>query len=126
MANDTNYGLAVVVWSADEDRALGVARQVRTGTVGPELLHPRHRRALRRIQGLRPRTRARRDRRDLDRLPRSTSPIYASTRYPSRALTTDPAHRPASAEVVAAYFAGVAAGDAAAVADLFADGRDVA
>lgn len=34
MANDSNYGLGGSVWSADENRALGVARRVRTGTIG--------------------------------------------------------------------------------------------
>ena len=34
MANDSNYGLGGSVWSADEDRALAVARRVRTGTIG--------------------------------------------------------------------------------------------
>lgn len=34
IANDSNYGLAGSVWSADEDRALAVARRVRTGTIG--------------------------------------------------------------------------------------------
>ncbi|GGG26688.1 aldehyde dehydrogenase [Rhodococcoides trifolii] len=34
IANDSNYGLGGSVWSADEDRALGVARRVRTGTIG--------------------------------------------------------------------------------------------
>ncbi|MGY1812223.1 aldehyde dehydrogenase [Blastococcus sp. SYSU D00820] len=34
LANDTNFGLAAVVYSADEDRALQVARQIRSGTVG--------------------------------------------------------------------------------------------
>ena len=34
IANDSNYGLGGSVWSADEDRALAVARQVRTGTIG--------------------------------------------------------------------------------------------
>jgi betaine-aldehyde dehydrogenase len=33
-ANDSNYGLGGSVWSADEDRALSVARRVRTGTIG--------------------------------------------------------------------------------------------
>jgi acyl-CoA synthetase (AMP-forming)/AMP-acid ligase II len=33
-ANDSNYGLGGSVWSADEDRALAVARRVRTGTIG--------------------------------------------------------------------------------------------
>jgi aldehyde dehydrogenase (NAD+) len=34
IANDSSYGLGGSVWSADEDRALGVARRVRTGTIG--------------------------------------------------------------------------------------------
>ena len=34
IANDTNYGLGGVVWSADEQHAIEVARQIRTGTVG--------------------------------------------------------------------------------------------
>jgi aldehyde dehydrogenase (NAD+) len=34
IANDTDYGLAGVVYSADEDHALTVARQIRAGTVG--------------------------------------------------------------------------------------------
>ena len=34
IANDSNYGLGGSVWSADEDRALSVARRVRTGTIG--------------------------------------------------------------------------------------------
>jgi aldehyde dehydrogenase (NAD+) len=34
IANDSNYGLGGSVWSADEDRALDVARRVRTGTIG--------------------------------------------------------------------------------------------
>jgi aldehyde dehydrogenase (NAD+) len=33
IANDTVYGLAGAVWSADEERALGVARRIRTGQV---------------------------------------------------------------------------------------------
>ncbi|WP_433365587.1 aldehyde dehydrogenase family protein [Streptosporangium sp. CA-115845] len=33
MANDTEYGLSASVWSADPDRAFGVARQLETGTV---------------------------------------------------------------------------------------------
>jgi aldehyde dehydrogenase (NAD+) len=32
IANDSNYGLCGSVWTADNDRGLGVARQVRTGT----------------------------------------------------------------------------------------------
>ena len=34
IANDSNYGLAGSVWSADEARGVGVARKVRTGTIG--------------------------------------------------------------------------------------------
>ncbi len=34
MANDTNYGLAAAVWSADELRALKVAKRLRVGQVG--------------------------------------------------------------------------------------------
>lgn len=34
IANDSNYGLGGSVWSADEGRALDIARRVRTGTVG--------------------------------------------------------------------------------------------
>ncbi|XVQ09643.1 aldehyde dehydrogenase [Spirillospora sp. CA-255316] len=34
IANDSDYGLGGSVWSADEDRALAVARRVRTGTIG--------------------------------------------------------------------------------------------
>ena len=32
IANDSNYGLCGSVWTGDNDRGLGVARQVRTGT----------------------------------------------------------------------------------------------
>lgn len=34
VANDTDYGLAAVVWSAEEERALRLARRIRSGTVG--------------------------------------------------------------------------------------------
>ena len=34
IANDSNYGLGGSVWSADESRAIGIARRVRTGTIG--------------------------------------------------------------------------------------------
>jgi aldehyde dehydrogenase (NAD+) len=33
LANDTSYGLAAAVWSADQDHAVGVARQLRAGQV---------------------------------------------------------------------------------------------
>jgi len=33
IANDTIYGLAGAVWSADSERAVGVARRLRTGQV---------------------------------------------------------------------------------------------
>ncbi|MBT2418862.1 aldehyde dehydrogenase family protein [Streptomyces sp. ISL-22] len=33
IANNTNYGLAAAVWSADEDRALAVARELRAGQI---------------------------------------------------------------------------------------------
>jgi betaine-aldehyde dehydrogenase len=34
IANDSNYGLAGSVWTADENRGLELARRVRTGTIG--------------------------------------------------------------------------------------------
>jgi len=34
IANDSKYGLSGAVWSADEERALTLARRMRTGTVG--------------------------------------------------------------------------------------------
>ncbi|RSZ63820.1 aldehyde dehydrogenase [Corynebacterium hylobatis] len=34
IANDSDFGLAGSVWSADFDRAVGVAKQVETGTIG--------------------------------------------------------------------------------------------
>jgi acyl-CoA reductase-like NAD-dependent aldehyde dehydrogenase len=34
IANDSDYGLGGSVWTADPDRGLGVARRVRTGTIG--------------------------------------------------------------------------------------------
>jgi acyl-CoA reductase-like NAD-dependent aldehyde dehydrogenase len=37
IANDSEYGLSGTVWTADEDRALAVARQIRTGNFGVNL-----------------------------------------------------------------------------------------
>ncbi|NDV06128.1 aldehyde dehydrogenase family protein [Rhodococcus sp. IEGM 248] len=120
MANDSNYGLGGSVWSVDEDRALGVARQVRTGTIGLnyytlDLGAP--------FGGFKDSGLGR------ELGPEGLDPyleyqsVYASTRY-LESTTSAGAARNATAsspaEVVAAYFAGVAAGDAAAVADLFA------
>jgi acyl-CoA reductase-like NAD-dependent aldehyde dehydrogenase len=34
IANDSNYGLAGSVWTADEDRGIDIARRIRTGTIG--------------------------------------------------------------------------------------------
>ncbi|HEY3604780.1 MAG TPA: aldehyde dehydrogenase [Sporichthyaceae bacterium] len=34
IANDSNYGLAGSVWSADPERGLNIARQIRSGTIG--------------------------------------------------------------------------------------------
>ncbi|HLU74184.1 MAG TPA: aldehyde dehydrogenase family protein, partial [Nonomuraea sp.] len=34
IANDSEYGLAGTVWTADTERGMEVARQVRTGTYG--------------------------------------------------------------------------------------------
>ena len=33
IANDSDFGLSGSVWSASEERALGVARRIRTGTI---------------------------------------------------------------------------------------------
>ena len=34
LANDSSYGLSGSVWSADRERAIGVADRIRTGTIG--------------------------------------------------------------------------------------------
>jgi aldehyde dehydrogenase (NAD+) len=45
LANDSDYGLAGSVWTADKAHGLDVARQIRTGTLGvnkfgPDLIAP--------------------------------------------------------------------------------------
>ncbi|MET7898608.1 aldehyde dehydrogenase [Streptomyces mirabilis] len=45
IANDSAYGLGGTVWSADPNRALGIAKRIRTGTIGlngylPDLTSP--------------------------------------------------------------------------------------
>jgi aldehyde dehydrogenase (NAD+) len=37
IANDSDYGLAGTVWTADNDHGLDIARRVRTGTYGVNL-----------------------------------------------------------------------------------------
>ena len=59
IANDTIYGLAGGVWSADEERAKRVARRIRTGQVEINGGGLQPARAVRRIQAVRPRPRAR-------------------------------------------------------------------
>lgn len=39
IANDSNYGLDGSVWTADEARGVGVARRLRTGTIGVNCYH---------------------------------------------------------------------------------------
>lgn len=40
IANDSDFGLAGTVWSQDEERALGIARRIHTGTVGINRYQP--------------------------------------------------------------------------------------
>ena len=41
IANDSDYGLSGTVWTADTEHGMDIARQVRTGTYGVNLLHDR-------------------------------------------------------------------------------------
>ncbi len=56
IANNSQYGLSGAVWGGDVDRAVGVARRVRTGSDRRKRLHPR-RCAVRRVQAERTRPR---------------------------------------------------------------------
>ena len=60
IANDSLYGLSGGVWSADQDRAIAVARRMRTGAGRHQRWQLQHRRTVRWVQavGLRPRERA--------------------------------------------------------------------
>ena len=59
IANDTQYGLAGGVWSADPDRAMAVARRLRTGQVDINGGRFNPLRPVRRVQAVRHRPRAR-------------------------------------------------------------------
>ena len=59
IANDTIYGLAGGVWSGDQERAKRVARRMRTGQVEINGGGLQPARAVRRLQAVRPRPRAR-------------------------------------------------------------------
>ena len=58
IANDTLYGLAGGVWSADEERAQRVARRIRTGPGRDQRRRLQPARAVRRLQAVGPRPRA--------------------------------------------------------------------
>ena len=63
IANDSIYGLSGAVTSASEERALAVARRIRTGTLGDQRRHVvRRRHAVRRLPAERRRPRERRRR----------------------------------------------------------------
>jgi len=58
IANDSAFGLAGTVWTSDHDRAINVARRVKTGTLGINRLPDAHLGAVGRGEGQRywPRT----------------------------------------------------------------------
>ena len=80
IANDSNYGLCGSVWTGDNDRGLGVARQVRTGTymlnapVPIDFSTP-----VRRLQGV--------GRRAASSAPRDWRPSWRRSRSPCRPAT---------------------------------------
>ena len=39
IANDSDYGLSGTVWTADTDHGMDIARQVRTGTYGVNIMN---------------------------------------------------------------------------------------
>ena len=55
IANDSAYGLSGSVWSDDDEHARRLAARIRTGNVGVNQFDARHRRAVRRLQAVRPR-----------------------------------------------------------------------
>ena len=59
IANDSLYGLSGGVWSADQERALAVARRMRTGAGRRQRRQLQHRRPVRRLQAVRLRPRER-------------------------------------------------------------------
>ena len=61
IANNSQYGLCGAVWGTDVDRAVAVARRIRTGQISINGCSPR-RRAVRRVQAERNRPRGRRTR----------------------------------------------------------------
>ena len=89
IANDSDYGLAGSVWTADIEHGIDIARRVRTGTYGVNMLHDGLRRALRRLQGQRHRPRAR------PRGPRR--PTWSTSRSPGWAERSGPRHMPGPA-----------------------------
>ena len=59
IANDSLYGLSGGVWSADKERAIAVARRMRTGAGRRQRRLVQHRRTVRRLQAVRLRPRER-------------------------------------------------------------------
>ena len=103
IANDSDYGLAGSVWTADIDRGLDIARRVRTGTYGINQYIDGLRRAVRRLQG--------------SAASAASSAPRASTQYlelqvdrAAAGLTAD-GHRAAPRPVVSPLVAWVTAGD---------------